>query len=78
MQHYAAFHLSLQCLQKYPFRGFPNTKGLGNAMIRYGKCSKISNTTLSLLIFCLFDLIFYVPSTIFQLCRDGLPGLNPY
>ena len=22
MQHYAAFHLGLQCLQKYPFMGF--------------------------------------------------------
>ena len=27
MQHYAAFHLGLHCLQKYFFRGFPNTKG---------------------------------------------------
>ena len=27
MQHYAAFHLGLHCLQKYLFRGFPNTKG---------------------------------------------------
>ena len=27
--------------------------------------------------FC-FDLILYVPSTIFQLYRDGLPGLNQY
>ena len=27
MQHYAAFHLGLHCLQKYSFRGFPNTKG---------------------------------------------------
>ena len=26
----------------------------------------------------LFDLILYVPSTIFQLCRDGSPGLNQY
>ena len=23
MQHYAAFHLGLYCLQKYPFRGLP-------------------------------------------------------
>ena len=28
MQHYAAFHLGLHCLQKYSFKGFPNTKGL--------------------------------------------------
>ena len=26
----------------------------------------------------LFDLILYVQSTIFQLYRDGLPGLNQY
>ena len=28
--------------------------------------------------FCLFDLMLYVPSTIFQLNRDSLPGLNQY
>ena len=27
MQHYAAFHLGLHCLPKYPFRGFRSTKG---------------------------------------------------
>ena len=27
MQHNAAFHLGLYCLQKYLFRGFPKTKG---------------------------------------------------
>ena len=26
MQHYAAIHLGLHCLQKYSFKGFPNTK----------------------------------------------------
>ena len=25
IQHYAAFHLGLRCLQRYSFRGFPNT-----------------------------------------------------
>ena len=29
MQHYAAFHLGLHCLQRYSFRGFPEYKGLG-------------------------------------------------
>ena len=29
-------------------------------------------------LFCLFDLILYVPSTIFQLYRAVLPGLNQY
>ena len=28
MQHYAAFHLGLHCLPKYPFRGFQYTKSL--------------------------------------------------
>ena len=28
--------------------------------------------------FCLFDSILYVPSTIFQLYKDGLPGLNQH
>ena len=27
MQHYAAFHLGLHCLPKYPFGGFQYTKG---------------------------------------------------
>ena len=27
MQNYAAFHLGLHRLQKYLFRGFPDTKG---------------------------------------------------
>ena len=27
---------------------------------------------------CLFDLILYVHSTIFQLCGKGLPGFNQY
>ena len=27
MPHYAAFHLGLHCLPKYPFRGFLYTKG---------------------------------------------------
>ena len=26
MQHYAAFHMGLHCLQKYLFKGFLNTK----------------------------------------------------
>ena len=29
-------------------------------------------------VFCLFDLILYVHSTIFQLCGTVLPGLNQY
>ena len=33
MQHHAAFHLGLHCLQKYLFRGFPKYKGLKNLMI---------------------------------------------
>ena len=33
MQHYAAFHLGLHCLQKCPFKGFPEYKGL-NRMLK--------------------------------------------
>ena len=32
---------------------------------------------LPLLLFCLFDLILYVPSTIFQLNRDGSSWVEP-
>ena len=35
MQHYAAFHLGLHCLQKYTFRGFPKYKGLTGAMFLF-------------------------------------------
>ena len=34
MQHYAAFHLGLHYLQKYSFRGFPNTKGIWKMIIK--------------------------------------------
>ena len=27
MPHYAAFHLGLHCLPKYPFKGFRSSKG---------------------------------------------------
>ena len=29
-------------------------------------------------LFCLFDLILYIPSTIFQLCWNGSSGFNEY
>ena len=38
MQHYAAFHLGLHCLQKYSFRGFPVHKGLRNQIRFYISC----------------------------------------
>ena len=34
MQHYAALHLGLHCLPKYPFRGFQNTKGKCMALLQ--------------------------------------------
>ena len=34
IQHYAAFHLGLHCLQKYLFRGSPNTKALTNYCLK--------------------------------------------
>ena len=33
MPHYAAFHLGLHCLPKYPFRGFWYTKGLTHLLM---------------------------------------------
>ena len=39
---------------------------------------KISTGIICLILFvCLFDLILYVPSTIFQLSRDGSSGVEP-
>ena len=38
MQHYAAFHLGLHCLQKYSFRGFPEYKGLRSFRPVYAAC----------------------------------------
>ena len=51
LQHYAAFHLGLHCLQKYSFRGFPYTKGYAD-----GK-ENIDNFTLTnfaYLDFCIY------------------------
>ena len=41
MQHHAAFHLGRPCLQKYLFRGFPNTKV---NMFNEASCDTIINT----------------------------------
>ena len=43
MQHYAAFHLGIHCLQKYSFRGFPlrgfqNTMGQHRRLVAYITC----------------------------------------
>ena len=35
MQHYAAFHLGLHCVQKYWFSSFPNTKGSSSLLQQY-------------------------------------------
>ena len=42
MQHYAAFHLDLQCLPKYPFKGFKITKGEREAFGQLRKVTKSS------------------------------------
>ena len=42
----------------------------------YTRCK--ANVTEASRVFCLFDLILYIHSTIFQLCGTGLPGLNQY
>ena len=46
---------------------FHELYGLGSQ----GKCGIV-------VFVCLFDLILYVHSTIFQLCGTVLPGLNQY
>ena len=127
MQHYAAFHLGLHCLQKYLFRGFPNFKGLRGVTFPCYRCYNC----FSAIVFCwstfqtfwiqirpdilsdmhsdgtreiflkksifkkisilqkitqkipackklvCFDLILYVPSTIFQSYRDGSSWVEP-
>ena len=54
MTPYVAFHLGLHCLPKYMFTGIQNDKGFNkdsldlrysNTKRKYGKCSKISNTS---------------------------------
>ena len=40
--------------------------------------SLVTDNNPSFCFVCLFDLILYVHSTIFQLCGTGLPGLNQY
>ena len=46
--------------------------GIGLAAIGFG------GKYIYLHAFVLFDLILYIPSAIFQLCRYGFPGLNQY
>ena len=50
MQHCAAFHLGLQCLQEYPFRGFQYAKGR-----RVLKSSK--NLTIAEVLNCEIDVL---------------------
>ena len=55
----------------------PFKTSFGNRLI----CSKVGLSILiekPCLFVCLFDLILYVHSTIFQLCGTGLPWLNQY
>ena len=53
----------------------PKSHELGHTVCLRNK--KI-NFILPSLVFCLFDLILYVHSTIFQLCGTVLPGFNQY
>ena len=39
--------------------------------------TKLQSVDLTIVLFCLFDLILYVPSTIFQLYRDGYAWVEP-
>ena len=42
-----------------------------------GKISELTVNTIFCLFICLFDLILYIPSTIFQLNRDGSSWVEP-
>ena len=48
--------------------------------VAFSSSEDISSTNYSenILFVCLFDLILYVHSTIFQLCGTVLPGFNQY
>ena len=48
MQHYAAFHVGLYCLPKYPLRGFQYTKGYTSPLTLYELLGG-------------YDLILYMP-----------------
>ena len=49
----------------------PKVKVIGQ---KAGICDGVPSTSA---LVCLFDLILYVPSTIFQLNRDGPPWVEP-
>ena len=61
-------------------RSFLQIFGLGRGVKFKGDSHEFKTTTMVDTDFvCLFDLILYVPSTIFQnLIGTGLPGLNQY
>ena len=55
-------------------------KGLLKSLCLYSTLSKVSNWSPYIFyvsFVCLFDLIFYVPSTIFQFNRDGSSWVEP-
>ena len=86
----AHFHVSLNTFRPGLFRspsssgdrkrhtcdGVYAWRGACNMSIPSHTPSAESCCHLLLLFVCLFDLILYVHSTIFQLCGTGLPGLN--
>ena len=52
--------------------------GVIKTIIKLEEDIMVLNNVTKFHLFCLFDLIFYVHSTIFQLCGTSLPGLNQY
>ena len=46
--------------------------------VNTGKNEDIADSSSLFVLFCLFDFILYVHSTIFQLCGTVLPGFNQY
>ena len=59
-----------------PIYGFPSRKF--NSKSKFSHLSQQTMSVFSSADFaCLFGLILYVPSTIFQLCRDGSSWVEP-
>ena len=48
MQHYAAFHLGLHCLQKFLFRGFPTQGNTQFLVLRVARSSFDSHIKMAL------------------------------
>ena len=74
MQHNAAFHQGLHCLPRLKQSLRTEINHLVDSTYAPLKVHNLQSHTYRI---CLFDLILYVPSTIFQICRDGSSWVEP-